>query len=304
MSNASLAKLAVALLAAGLLLPPAVGETTTQPTQPAPAMVVYGPPKRLCNLADKRIRESSGLAASRRTPGVFWTHNDSGDGPRLYAFNAGGRSLGAYTIRGVRARDWEDMASFTIDKTAFLLIADIGDNARRRKSCKLYIVREPKLNPGAETDGTVAAAVTIEFKYADGPRDCESVAVDTANRRIYLASKDGRATIYELPLPDKSPNGVQVAKVVATAPIPFAVAMDMSPDATRAVILSYGPALEFTRRPGETWKQAFAAKGRRLPMPPRRQGESICYGPDGKTLYLTSEKLPTPLFRVPAKDTK
>jgi hypothetical protein len=36
-------------------------------------------------------------------------------------------------------------------------------------------------------------------------------------------------------------------------------------------------------------------------MPRRRQGESICYGPDGKTLYLTSEQLPTPLWEVPVE---
>jgi hypothetical protein len=34
-------------------------------------------------------------------------------------------------------------------------------------------------------------------------------------------------------------------------------------------------------------------------MPQRRQGETVCYGPDGKTLYLTSEFAPTPLFEVP-----
>jgi hypothetical protein len=36
-------------------------------------------------------------------------------------------------------------------------------------------------------------------------------------------------------------------------------------------------------------------------MPLRRQGESICYGPDGRSLYLTSEKLPTPLIEIPAR---
>ena len=30
------------------------------------------------------LRESSGLGISRTRPGVFWTHNDSGDRPRLY----------------------------------------------------------------------------------------------------------------------------------------------------------------------------------------------------------------------------
>src|SRR5688500_5814903 len=38
-------------------------------------------PVQLAALEDRRVRESSGLAASRRSPGLIWTHNDSGDGP-------------------------------------------------------------------------------------------------------------------------------------------------------------------------------------------------------------------------------
>jgi hypothetical protein len=75
--------------------------------------------------------------------------------------------------------------------------------------------------------------------------------------------------------------------------------MDISPDGRRAVVLTYGSAYEYTRLGKESWGDAFARKGRELKMPTRRQGESICYGPDGKTLYLTSEKLPTPLLEVP-----
>ena len=33
------------------------------------------------------IDEASGIAASRKNPNVLWTHNDSGDGPLLYALN-------------------------------------------------------------------------------------------------------------------------------------------------------------------------------------------------------------------------
>jgi hypothetical protein len=65
-------------------------------------------------------------------------------------------------------------------------------------------------------------------------------------------------------------------------------------------VLTYGDAMEFTRQAEETWAQGFARPGRPVRMPPRRQGESICYGPDGRTLYLTGEQRPTPLLQVPA----
>ena len=64
------------------------------------------------------------------------------------------------------------------------------------------------------------------------------------------------------------------------------------------VVLCYGNAYEFTRQSGETWQVAFARKEREIEMPARRQGETLCFGADGRTLFLTSEKQPTPLFRV------
>ena len=76
--------------------------------------------------------------------------------------------------------------------------------------------------------------------------------------------------------------------------------MDVSPDGRRAVVLSYGDAYEYFRRPEEDWAAAFARGPRLLPMPERQQGEAIGYGADGRSLYLTSEKRPTPLWVVPS----
>ena len=56
------------------------------------------------------INEASGIAESRKNPDVLWTHNDSGDSPRVFAFNRHGKHLGVYTIAGINNRDWEDMA--------------------------------------------------------------------------------------------------------------------------------------------------------------------------------------------------
>ncbi|MEK9751464.1 MAG: hypothetical protein VW236_07935 [Flavobacteriaceae bacterium] len=36
---------------------------------------------------DTRLKEISGLVVSRKNPGVFWVHNDSGDAPVLYALD-------------------------------------------------------------------------------------------------------------------------------------------------------------------------------------------------------------------------
>ncbi len=272
---------------------------------PAEAGAVrYGPARRLCTLANRHIDESSGLVAGRRTPGVFWTHNDSGDRPQLYAFNVAGEHLATCIAVGARARDWEDLATFRLDGNDHLLACDTGDNARKRKSVTLYLLPEPELDPNAR-DRTVRVRVrrAVHFTYEDGPQDVEAVAADSETRTVYLVAKRGRRTVYALPWPegDADAPGLLAARRVGLLNIPRAVAMDFSDDGRRAIILSYHGAHAIVRRDGETWPQAFARRPRLLLMPLRRQGESICYGPDGRSLYLTSEKLPTPLIEIPAR---
>lgn len=268
----------------------------------APAPVRYGPGRLLGTLANEKIDESSGLACSRRRDGVFWTHNDSGDKPRLFAFDGKGRHLGEYDVRGARNRDWEDMASVRLGGTGYLLICDTGDNDRKKTSVTLYLVEEPAIDPDKPAiQGKLDVARSVHFTYDDGPQDCEAVAVDPTSRTIYLVSKRGKRTVYELPLSRKPAAGKLVARSIARLGITPAVAMDISPDGRRAIVLTYLFAHEYRRAAGETWAKAFSRRPRTLWMPGRRQGESICYGRDGRTLYLTSEKRPTPLLEVPAR---
>jgi hypothetical protein len=75
--------------------------------------------------------------------------------------------------------------------------------------------------------------------------------------------------------------------------------MDISPDGMRAVVLTYGDAYEYAREKGETWARAFSREPRLIKAPVRRQGESVCYGTDGRNLYLTSENAHQPLWEIP-----
>jgi len=63
----------------------------------------YGAPVHLVNLENQSIKESSGIAASRRNAGIFWTHNDSGDGPFIYAFDRQ-EKIAEYGELGARKR--------------------------------------------------------------------------------------------------------------------------------------------------------------------------------------------------------
>src|SRR3982751_4845835 len=50
--------------------------------------------------------EASGVAVSRRTPGVLWVLNDSGE-PVVTAVDADGGVKGRVVVAGAAVRDWE-----------------------------------------------------------------------------------------------------------------------------------------------------------------------------------------------------
>jgi hypothetical protein len=99
----------------------------------------YVPPRLDPSLGDaweihriesQAIAESSGLVASRTHPGVFWTHNDSGDVARLFAIDARGALVGEFHVAGASHRDWEDIAA---DDAGYLYVGDFGNNANDRR---------------------------------------------------------------------------------------------------------------------------------------------------------------------------
>lgn len=274
--------------------------------------IAYATAELVAHLDCRAIRESSGLASSRRHRHVLWTHNDSGGEPAIYAFDQEGRDLGKVQIDGAKAVDWEDMASFQLDGKPWLLLADTGDNQLQRTTYQLYLIPEPNLDAPA-----VRVEHVINFTYEGGSFDCEAVAVDVANRQILLASKDWTFSgkLFSLPLPtgeapaeaqvdgdglEKSDDLLLIAQHIASVKLPGVTAIDISPDARRAVVLTYAHAYEYRRNEGEDWMTAFARGGREVQLPPRKQSEAICFGIDGKVLYCTCEACPTPLFCVQA----
>jgi hypothetical protein len=122
-------------------------------------------------LHSPRVKESSGIAASRAHPGVLWTHNDSGDEAYVYGTDLAGADRGVVRIRGARAVDWEDMAlgPCLTQPGACLYIADTGDNEMARKSVVIYAVAEP--DPPGRRSGAVrsAPATALRLKYTGGP---------------------------------------------------------------------------------------------------------------------------------------
>src|SRR5215213_1113502 len=126
------------------------GDTAASAATPLP--LAAAAPVQLATLEDRRVGESSGLVASRRTPGLFWTHNDSGDGLFVYAFDRAGRSRGTFRVSGAQARDWEDIAAGPgpARGQSYLYAADIGDNGRGREFVVVYRFPEPEVSATAD----------------------------------------------------------------------------------------------------------------------------------------------------------
>ena len=129
-------------------------------------------PTNAGSIAEPTINESSGLAPSLRTADVYWTNNDSGGEPVLYAIDGTGKYLGSVRFAGAVNIDWEDCASFSVNGKAYLLAADVGDNYAKRIDCKLYIIEEPdpaELDPAHELTAEIAWQLPVTFP--DGPRE-------------------------------------------------------------------------------------------------------------------------------------
>lgn len=149
-----------------------------------------------------RVVESSGVAVSRAYPDVLWTHNDSGDGPYLYATDLRGTDRGALLVPGAEAFDWEDMAlgpcpipfprepRSTAVATSCIYLADTGDNMEFRPFVTVYAVPEPvpPTGPG-DTLGTTRAPAIMRLRYPDGSHDVEAVYVSPRDTALYLVSK-------------------------------------------------------------------------------------------------------------------
>ncbi|WP_319557499.1 hypothetical protein [Thiomicrorhabdus sp.] len=273
-------------------------------------------------ITDKEIPEASGLAISQRQKNVLWVLNDSGNKPWIFAINEQGERLGTVKIKGVKNKDWEDLASFKYQGKPYLLIADVGDNSAKRKKYFLHFIKEPKANKLSPDEPlSVKPEWSIEFTYEDGPRDCESVALDLKNNKILLLSKrDKPPVLYELPmrksdkkeeliaqklgdikpLPEPEVQDVRALKNLFYAKRP--TAMDMSADGSALIVLTYVKAYLYQNKTRSNWASVLAQSPKEIDLPYLQQGESICFDHDGQSIYVTSEGLPAPLFKVDLKD--
>ena len=286
---------------------PAV-HVSQKPPQPAP----YGPPVTIATIKERAISESSGLVASRQTPGAYWTHNDSGGGPFIYSFDSSGNSLGIFNVTAAQNRDWEDISigpGPQSDKS-YLYIGDIGDNSGVRQEIVIYRVAEPALTAATskltkKNPGTTEPAEAIKLRYPDGPHDAEALLVHPVTGHIYIVIKllITDPTVYEA-APPFTPGKTVTMTRIGTVHVPslfggVITGGSVSPDGRRVALCDYFQGYELVLPTGsndfnDIWKQKMVG----FDLGKRKQGESIAYRNDGKALLATSEGRGTPLIQV------
>lgn len=281
---------------------------------PATAQAQTGEMRLVAKLDEKRVTESSGVAVSRRNPGIIWTHNDSGDGPYVYATDRKGRAIAVVTVAGVKAVDWEDMAVGPgPDGEPALYMGDIGDNNANRANAAIIRVPEPKIDASRTGQNvTTMLAHRFPFVYPDGPHDAETLLVHPKTGEVTIVTKldSGVSGVYRYPgvlQRDRMVTLEKVGEVRFANPLrisgrnvgKLATGGAWSPDGKRVAIRTYTDGFEWTVRPGEQLKEALKRKPRKLDVPWLGQYESICYDSAGKTFYFTCEGHPCLLWEAP-----
>lgn len=280
------------------------------PEQPVPSTS-----KQVAILEDKRIKESSGLALGVRDPSVFWTVNDSGGEPCVFAIDRNGKTRAKVRVRDAANFDWEDIASGRDEKgVPTLFIGDIGDNFFIRPTIQVYQIPEPAINaPDQSVEETETAAPQLwRANYPDGHHNAESLLLHPQTRRLYILTKsdDGRCALYAFPQP-LQPKVSMVLEKVTDLAFPrliragkrphdncMTTGASFSPDGSRMVVSTYSSLYEWLLPKSQPLAVALQQAPVRIEPELLRQVEGVCYDSDSLTLWLTSEHLPTPLLRV------
>lgn len=280
-----------------------------------PAVPVPSTSERVAVLADKRVKESSGIARSGRDPSIFWTLNDSGGEPCVFAIDRSGATRAKVRLPDAVNFDWEDLALGTDDTgRAALFIGDIGDNFTARPSIQVYQIPEPDVSAVGQPVGETVSDPPILWRanYPDGKFNAESLLFHPQTRRLYILTKsdDGLSALYAFPqplqrdvsMPLEKITDLNFPKLVRVGKRPqdncMTTSGGFSPDGSRLVVSTYSSLYEWKLPPGQPLATALQQPPVRIEPALLRQVEGVCYDADNITLWLTSEHLPTPLLRV------
>jgi hypothetical protein len=243
----------------------------------------YAPPVESGRITEGAIGEVSGLSRSR-FQGILWFHEDSGNGPWLYATTPAGNLRASIEVTDAVNRDWEDMAR----SMGRVWLGDIGDNARIRPEIQVYWFPEP-----SSLDTATVRARTLTLQYPDNPHNAEAMVVDGRHGRLFVFEKqrsDSESRVYAADLEGVRAGDTVDLELVARVPIENITAADVGPDGV--IVKNNSGGVLFT------WSTRSVARtlrdGRRcsVQLP---AGESVAFSTSGHRIYTIPEGSDPPI---------
>ena len=250
-------------------------------------------------IRSKELSELSGLAASRRHPGIFWGHNDSGDSSRFFALRADGSVVAEVEVRDAKNQDWEDIA---LDgKTLYL--ADLGNNDNKRDNLCVYKLDEPNPSKGDQKVEATKLRVAYPDQSEFPPKqeawrfDCEAVFVFQG--KLHILTKQRAAgmrflpldstTLYRLDQEDTEKVNVLTKLDSRTQLGGWVTAADLSPDGKTLAVLTHLVASVWLFDVRGATDKLLAKPLKRILLDDAKQCEALCFR-DNQTLLLGNEQ--------------
>lgn len=253
----------------------------------------------------KTMKEISGLAASRQTPGYLWAHGDENTGSdrKIIAIQPDGTLAMTVnlTTPGTTRDDWEDIATGAYNNKNYVFVGAIGDNNLAfNDQYYIYYFEEPTISSGTQT----VTVNTIRYGYPDNAaHNTETLMYDNVEQMFYIADKvDGVCHLYKLPFRTDYGTGIQrLTEICALgngSKFVLANGGDITPDGHWMAIKNEEYILLWERQGAES----LSATAQRNPVQvmayqKEEQGESLAWL-DASTFYTTSDsKKDTPIYK-------
>jgi hypothetical protein len=263
----------------------------------------WSEPAKVGTLDVKTIMEASGIAISRTAQRLY--HINDGPLPFFHVTDMQGGATQSVQIAGFTPQDMEDITLGPCGNSTCLYIADIGDNAARRDSVQIALVREARAY-GAEA----VPEKLITVRYPDGPHDAEAIAIHPSGD-LFLATKTrfdqqpAPSQLFRLSATQLASDGEHTFELMGTMPVAtlskslgdsprrVVTAMDIAPDGYRFMLLTYDAAIEFavdlTKGLPDAWTEGRTHHV--FAVAPLIQTEAIAYGPDDRSILYSTESV-------------
>lgn len=247
--------------------------------------------KRSGIIHNEKIDEASGLVCGRKNKEVLYLVNDHGNENILWLIGPEGADKGAFYIKDLPDRDWEDIAiDYNDGGTPRIYIADIGDNALRYKEVFIYQVVEPDPPEDRHKISRLTAVTKYVMTYPDGAHNAETFFIDPLSKNWYIITKGVNAGVYTADYPQRSNDTIRL-RHLGVLPFSNLTGGDIAPDGTELVLKNYKEIYYWRRQGiGETISQLLLRPPGKIPYVPEVHGESIGWTANGSGFFTTSEK--------------